>query len=532
MEGNSSQFFLEHDEKDKILVIAVPSNASILTSGRTIARNTIWNIIGQGAPLLVAFFAIPLLIKGLGISRFGVLTLAWAVVGYFSLFDLGMGRAVTKMVAERIGTGQTEEISKLIWTSQALMGILSIVGALVAMGISPWLVQSALKIPPTLQPETLKAFYILAFSIPFVISSSGLRGVLEAHQRFDLANIVNFSLGMVTFLGPLIVLFFSKNLIPVMAVLVVGRFLAWGLQLMLCLNLVPALRHNIGLQRNMVRPLISFGSWMTVSSIVGSLMVKLDRFFIGARISVAAVAYYTTPFEVVTKLWVISNALVSVLFPAFSTTLVQDQTHAVRLLARGINYIFLALFPLTFIIVTIAPEGMALWLGAEFAENSAFVLQWLSVGVFINSMAQILFALVQGAGRPDFTAKMHVIELPFYLMMLWWLLGTYGLKGAAIAWVVRIGIDTVILFAMLQRLLPNTRALIWNSLLRIIIALCAFIVAGYIVGLFMKVMFLFGVLISFIMVTWLWLIAPEEKELIKDSFRHRVTKREIKRRGV
>ena len=193
------------------MVTAVPSNASILTSGRTIARNTIWNIIGQGAPLLVAFFAIPLLIKGLGISRFGVLTLAWAVVGYFNLFDLGMGRAVTKLVAERLGTGRAEEIPKLIWTSQALMGMLSIVGALVAMGISPWLVQSALKIPPTLQPETLKAFYILAFSIPFVVSSSGLRGVLEAHQRFDLANIVNFSLGMVTFLGPLIVLFFSKT---------------------------------------------------------------------------------------------------------------------------------------------------------------------------------------------------------------------------------------------------------------------------------------------------------------------------------
>ena len=258
---------------------------------------------------------------------------------------------------------------------------------------------------------------------------------------------------------------------------------------------------------------------MTVTNIVGPLMVYLDRFLIGAFISVTAVAYYATPYEVVTKLWLISGAVVSVLFPAFSTTLAQDRARTVRLFGRGINYIFLALFPLSLIIVTLAHEGMTVWLGAEFADNGAFVLQWLAVGVFINSIAHIPFTLVQGAGRPDLTAKMHLIELPFYLLILWWLLGVYGIKGAAVAWVVRVGIDTLILFAMAKWLLPNTRGLIWNSLLRILIALCIFIMAGYTAGLFVKWVFLVGTLIGFFVVTGLWLIAPEERRLLKDSFR-------------
>lgn len=493
-----------------------PSN---LASGHILARNTIWNLIGLGAPLLVALFAIPLLIKGLGTARFGVLTLSWAVVGYFSLFDLGLGRALTKLVAEKLGAGQAEEIPKLIWTALALMGMLGVIGALVAAGLSPWLVQDTLKIPQALQGETLNAFYLLALSIPIVIISTGLRGVLEAHQRFDLTNIVRIPLGIFTFIGPLIVLLFSNNLFPVVAVLVAGRFLTCGVFLVLCLRQVPALRHNIRPQGAMVRPLINFGSWMTVTNIVGPLMVYLDRFLIGAFISVTAVAYYATPYEVVTKLWLISGAVVSVLFPAFSTTLAQDRARTVRLFGRGINYIFLALFPLSLIIVTLAHEGMTVWLGAEFADNGAFVLQWLAVGVFINSIAHIPFTLVQGAGRPDLTAKMHLIELPFYLLILWWLLGVYGIKGAAVAWVVRVGIDTLILFAMAKWLLPNTRGLIWNSLLRILIALCIFIMAGYTAGLFVKWVFLVGTLIGFFVVTGLWLIAPEERRLLKDSFR-------------
>ena len=114
---------------------------------------------------------------------------------------------------------------------------------------------------------------------------------------------------------------------------------------------------------------------------------------------------------------------------------------------------------------------------------------------------------------------MHLIELPFYLLILWWLLGVYGIKGAAVAWVVRVGIDTLILFAMAKWLLPNTRGLIWNSLLRILIALCIFIMAGYTAGLFVKWVFLVGTLIGFFVVTGLWLIAPEERRLLKDSFR-------------
>lgn len=73
----------------------------LLTGGTRLARNGVFNIIGQGVPLLAAFFAIPRLIHGLGTDRFGVLTLVWMVIGYFSLFDLGLGRALTQVVAEK-----------------------------------------------------------------------------------------------------------------------------------------------------------------------------------------------------------------------------------------------------------------------------------------------------------------------------------------------------------------------------------------------------------------------------------------------
>ena len=77
-----------------------------LTSGRLLAQNTVWNLLGQILPMVVAIATIPIIVRELGVERFGVLSLVWVVVGYFSLFDLGIGRALTKFVSDKLGTNK------------------------------------------------------------------------------------------------------------------------------------------------------------------------------------------------------------------------------------------------------------------------------------------------------------------------------------------------------------------------------------------------------------------------------------------
>lgn len=494
---------------------AEPNTLNRLTHGSLLTRNTVLNLIGQGLPLLAAIFAIPLLIRGLGTDRFGVLTLVWMVIGYFSLFDLGLGRALTKLVAEKLGAGQEQEAPILVWTSLFLMLIAGLVGTVAVSLFAPWLVRSLLKIPKAIQNETLHAFYLLAFSIPIVISTAGLRGLLEAHQRFDLCNAVRIPTGIFTFLGPLLVLPFSQSLLPIVAVSAMGRLIALLVHLFLCFYVMPSLRRGIALHKEVVRPLLSFGSWMTVTNIISPLMVYLDRFLIGAFVSVTAVAYYATPYEVVTKLWVLPGALVSVLFPAFSTSFVQDHNRTGMLFRQGVKYLFLALFPVTLVIVTLAHEGLDIWLGAEFEQNSTGVLQWLAVGVFINSLAHIPFALVQGVGRPDLTAKLHLSELPFYLIAVWWLIHLYGIEGAAMAWVARVAVDGLILFAMAMRFLPNYKAIMGRMAFAIAMGLLTLGVATLPEDITMKGLFLFLALIIFVMGAWFLLLVPEERKVVK-----------------
>jgi O-antigen/teichoic acid export membrane protein len=424
--------------------------SAAVDSRPSLARSTILNLIGLGTPLVVALFAIPLLTRRLGTDRLGILTLVWVVLGYFSLFDLGLGRAVTQVISERASLGRLGNIPDLIWTTLGLMLGLGLVTALGAAAFSAWLVHTALRVPESLQGETLQAFHLLTLSVPIVMVTTGLRGILEAHHRFDLVNWVRAPMGVFTYLGPLLVLPFLDGLVPIVAVLIAGRLIALGVHVLMCLRVMPALRQRPRFVPSLAPPLLKLGSWMSVSNLVGPMLVNLDRFVLGSIISISVVAFYTVPYEVATKVLLLPSALAGVLFPAFAGTYATDRSRTTSLFSQGMKVTWLVLFPIIMMLVAFAHEALSLWLGSEFALKSTVVLQWLAVGVLINSLAQVPFALVQGAGRPDLTAKLHIVELPFYLIAMWWLIISRGIEGAAIAWTLRALVDALALLGMVR----------------------------------------------------------------------------------
>jgi O-antigen/teichoic acid export membrane protein len=484
-----------------------------LTSGRLLARNTVWNLIGNAAPMLVALFSIPILIHWLGKERFGILGLAWALIGYANFFDLGLGRALTQLTAAKLGEGKEQQIPTLVWTSLLLMVAFGAVGTVIITTISPWLIHHVLKIPLELQGEALHSFYLLGLSVPVVITTAALRGLLEAYQRFGLINALRIPIGIFAYAGPMLVLPFTRNLFAVVSVLIVGRFVGLIAHLIFCLKVMPSTGKSIFWDRTVVGPLVRFGSWMTVSNIVGPLMVTFDRFVIGALLSVAAVAFYTTPSELVSRLWLIPSSLLGVMFPAFSTGFVQDRNRTAMLYARSMKYLLLSMFPVILVMIAFAPDGLKIWLGSEFAAHSSRVLQWLALGAFINCLSAAPFAVVQGAGRPDLTAKLHLVELPLYFAGLFWLTKAQGIEGAAIAWTSRLAIDAIVLFVFAKRFLPIPSSSQVQTMLLAAGALCTFGLATLFRGWQVKAIFVGSIFLGFAVITWFFVLSPDERKL-------------------
>ena len=487
-----------------------------------IGRNIAWNLGGETMPLLAAVVSIPLLVRGLGTERFGVLSLAFALLSYFGIFDVGLGRALTKLAADRLAVGAGEEIPTLFRTAFVMMLILSIGGGAAMAATSPWLVYRALAIPAALRSETVNAFYILALSLPLTITTSAFRGLLSAFHRFDLANAVRIPLGVSMFLSLLLVLPFSRSLVPAATALLAVRSLGWLAYLFVCLRIVPELVRYEPFRFQFARSLLSFGGWITVSSVVSPAMLYFDRFVIGAMLSTAAVAYYATPCDSILKLSAFPSAVAGVLFPVFANSFA-DATgdRAASLIRRGSTLILIAIFPVILVIVTLAREGLTLWLGYDFSLHSAFLVPWLAVGILVNSMGGHLpYVMIQGAHRPDITAKLNLIEMPLYLFLLYLLVHRLGLEGAAIAWSLRLSADAVALWVVAETLVPEVHRIAGQTL-QMLLAALAFIVVGAMLPdiIVLKSVLLALSLSGSSLISWLFLLDPEDRLTIAMGLR-------------
>src|SRR6185436_13175391 len=73
---------------------------------------------------------------------------------------------------------------------------------------------------------------------------------------------------------------------------------------------------------------------------------------------------------------------------------------------------------------------------------------------YINCLAQIAFSLVQGSGRSDLSAKLHLVEVPLYFAAAWLLIRWRGVEGAALAWSLRTTLDAAFMFFFARRIVP------------------------------------------------------------------------------
>jgi O-antigen/teichoic acid export membrane protein len=490
-----------------------------MTSGRLLARNTALNFAGMLIPMGVAVVAVPVLLKALGVDRFGVLSLAWLLVGYFALLDFGLGRALTQAASQALGAGDNERLRDLSLVALAAMFILGIVGGILAAALTPWLAYSVMQMDPALRPEAATSFYILAASLPFVIGTIGLRGLLEAHQHFGLATALRLPLAIFNFVGPILILPLSHSLVPIVGMLVAGRLVMFVAHFIACQRRYPWLIRGRPVDLSILPTLLRDGGWMMVSNVVSPMMVYLDRFIISALISVAAVAYYGTAFELSSKLLFIPGAVLGVFFPAFAATYTQNREYTAVMFDRGNRLILIVVFPAILLFAAFAREILTIWLGADVATHSTTILQLLSIGMLINSMAQVPVGFLQAIRRADITAKLHLIEFPVYAAMIVLFGRALGVVGVALAWTLRVSIDTTVHSLLCRRQLAELIPAIDRILVWLAAVTAAILMTTVPAALLPRILIVVVVLVLFFTIAWKTLLTAKERAFALAAFR-------------
>jgi O-antigen/teichoic acid export membrane protein len=415
-------------------------------------RNSILNFAGAVIPLIAGALSVPFLLRTLGVDRFGVLTLLWALIGYFSLFDLGMGRAVTQQVAALLGDGRVREIRRVVTTSTVITLLTGLCGGLLMVLAAHPVATMHLGLQPEYVAETRDCLRIAAIGVPLATLAANWRGVLEGYGRFGQVNLVKISLGVGIFLIPVIgVLLFGASLRVVTIGLVIARLFSTIGFGVLSLALPHRLEASVPHRATEVWELVRFSLWMGVSSLVSPLLIYVDRFAIAKMLGASQVAYYTVPFEVIVRILVIPGAIGAALLPQLSQAFSRNPIEALGTLRAAWRLNAGLMLLCTMVAAGAAFPVMTHFISREFADRAIIVSLILCVGVFLNGIANIPFSALHALGVARKTGMLHLIELVLYLPLLYILIRNAGIVGAALAWALRTAFDLTAQSLILHR---------------------------------------------------------------------------------
>jgi len=414
----------------------------------TFFRFFLFNLFGNALPILTALLAVPLIAQHAGVDRLGALGVVWGLIGYFGFLDFGLSRVVTRRIALAVEQNRSaDEFTELRgflwwWAAPGLVVItLLLIGArTVFAGYFPggWL-----------GVELDRGWIWIALCVPITLATNWLRGALESVQRFARVNLLRTVFGAWNYAAPALVVLVTPTLDAMIAIIALGRVLSLLAHAWACLQVEPGILIGHAPRRWSSVPLFfREGGWMTVSNLVGPLMIYSDRFVLAALLPARAVAWYVTSQEVMLRTLMIPGALAGALFPSFSgATGSPAQDNVFVLYKRSIRIIAAMMFPLCILAALFAYDALRFWMGESFALNGHRVVEIVAIGIFMNSISYLPFAWLQGVGRSYLTARIHMLELPIYAACLYFAVERGGIEGAAWIWTIRVGVDCLVMLA-------------------------------------------------------------------------------------
>jgi len=410
----------------------------------SVGRDSLYNIAGSVTPLALALLTIPFYIDAVGTERYGALAIAWLILGYFGLFDLGLGRATAQRIAA-LHDSSDEHRARVFWTA-ALVNIgIGVVGGILLYFGATYFFENRFQADAPLIEEALVAVPWLAMAVPVATLTGVASGALQGRKKFLDVNMATVAGASLFQLIPLCVAYvIGPELVGLIIAAIAARVI--GLVLFLARTHKHLLRNTVPkLDKSEWLALLKFGGWVTVVSIISPMLVVIDRFFIGALISAVAVTLYTVPFEIVQRISILPRSIAMALFPRMAEASLE---HGAQLAKRAMLVVNVIVTPVIIAAIFLIRPFLALWIGDDIAIQAGPIAIVLLIGYWANAFGIIPYSRLQAAGRPHVVTLVLLAQLPFYVAAMYWVITSFGLIGAAAVFSIR----TVVDFVLLQRL--------------------------------------------------------------------------------
>ncbi len=403
-----------------------PSSPLPENGAKPVLMNTAAAVVARFGGLIIGLVLTPFLITSLGAERYGLWAVLGSVAGYFGLLDLGLGATFVRFLAEYAARGERRQVRQVMTIGFSFYLLLGALLWPMACWLAP-VVVGFLKLSPELGTLASQLF-LLIYLYFFASSACGIFGaLLSALGRMRVTSFVGLASQLV-YSGTVVLLIQQGwGLHGVITALYVQLIANAAVLALICrLYYGPLWTKPWHLDKALIRRLLTFGGWLQLNNLSGTVNQESDRFFIAGFVSVAQV----TPYEIANRLALLAKTLpmsfLGALLPKAAS--LQDPKALNDLYVRGSRYLAVATLGLAGFIVGIANLLVLVWMGREF-PGVPLIIGALVLTYAIHNLTGVATTVLRASGTPRYEAYYSIAGASINLVVTFALAPRYGLLG-------------------------------------------------------------------------------------------------------
>lgn len=265
---------------------------------------------------------------------------------------------------------------------------------------------------------------------PLILLVGILSSIFQGMQRFRLYNYLALIPPLVTLtIVVVMVLFGVSNIVYLLIAYFFGFLIAlfYGWYCFL----------SIGLNSSIIDPenytfdVIKYGYKAHISNLVSLFNYKLDLFLVNIFIGPAAAGIYVVAVQLVERLWLLAQAVSTVLLPRLSELKDREDLKA-EMTPLASRWVFSLTIMASVLLAAIGYPLLRCVFGEEFV--SAFSpLLYLLPGIVAGALSKIVASDIAARGKPELNMYTTLASLPLNLVGNFIMIPRMGISGAAVA---------------------------------------------------------------------------------------------------
>jgi len=383
----------------------------------TLRYNSFYLVSNGIVKLAISLISVPLLIRFLGLERYGVWAVILSLVAITSLLEFGIPTAMTNKFAELRSLDDREAIKDNYSSSLLCLLTLALITFVILWSTIPNVITFLFK-KYNHPDEVINTLRVMSFVVPINFLNHWVSAIMAGFQRYDLHTSIDFISNLFLQTGT-IILAINKNLVIIAfwwIIINLGIFIG---HLYLLRKYILVLRPKGKITVDTIVKLIRFGTTQWFSSFGSVLFGYADRILINYFLGPAVAGMYSAATSIVVKINNLSAIPIEVIPPAISearSLILTPRIHQIFLRATKVNG--LGVISLTSLIIFWADLLAILIVGQENGRIVAKLLVNLSLIYGTYSLNAAGFYTAVGIGKPIINAKWGMLSGLLTILLL------------------------------------------------------------------------------------------------------------------